>query len=211
MPLSSLDIVFYYTGNATGPSNNTLSLGGTISPYTIPDATPNNIWDDVTGDESQFGKTEYRGIAIKDTDPNYSMINPKVWISGFNRAPTGADTIYIARSTFPLNSNTMGICISGNVLSETIPPNESNLNWISEDSQGTQSATIDFSPGTLNPGNWFGLWLKRVVPAGASPFSPRSFTIVVQCETTASPFRHTITKTYSVSWNKGGAISVIQV
>ena len=203
MPLSSLDIVFYYTGNATGPSNNTLSLGGTISPYTIPDATPNNIWDDVTGDESAAGDTEYRGIAIKDTNPTYSMINPKVWISGYVRAASGADTIYIARSTFPLNSNTMGVCTN-----ESTAPNETGLNWIVE---GAPSATIDFSPGTLNPGNWFGIWLKRVVPAGASAFSNRSFTIVVQCETTASPFRYTITKTYSVSWNKGGAISVIQV
>jgi len=208
MPLSPDSIKFYYTGNATGPSNNTLSLGGTISPYTIPDATPNNIWDDVTGDESANGDTEYRGIAIKDVDPTYSMINPKVWISGFYRATSNADTIYIARSTFPLNSNTMGICTN-----ESSIPNESGLNWIAEDSGsgGTQSTTIDFSPGTLNPGNWFGLWLKRVVPKGASAWTNRSFTIVVQCETTASPFRYTITKTCSVSWNKSGAISVIQV
>ena len=203
MPLSSLDIVFYYTGNATGPSNNTLSLGGTISPYTIPDATPNNILDDVTGDESAAGDTEYRGIAIKDTNTTYSMINPKVWISGYVRAASGADTIYIARSTFALNANTMGVCTN-----ESTAPNETGLTWIAE---GSPSSTIDFSPGTLNPGNWFGLWLKRVVPAGASAFSNRSFTIVVQCETTASPFRYTITKRYSVSWNKGGAISVIQV
>jgi hypothetical protein len=183
-------------------------LGKSISPYTIPDATPNNIWDDVTGDESANGDTEYRAIAVKDTNPTYSMINPKVWISGFYRAPSNADTIYIARSTFPLNSNTMGYCTD-----ESSSPTESITDWRSEDSGsgGTQSTTIDFSPGTLNPGNWFGLWLKRVVPKGASAWSNRSFTIVVQCETTASPFRYTIAKTYSVSWNKGGAISVIQV
>jgi len=207
MPLSSLSIVFYYTGNATGTSNNTLSLGGTISPYTIPDATANNVFDDVTGDESATGDTEYRGIAVKDNTVNYSMINPKVWISGFYRASSGADTIYIARSTFPLNSNTMGVCTN-----EGSAPNETGLDWRSEDSGsgGTQSTTIDFSPGTLQPGNWFGLWLKRVVPAGASAWSNRSVTIQVQCETTASPFKSIVNRAYIVSWRKDGAISVLQ-
>jgi len=201
MPLSSLDIVFYYTGNATGPSNNTLSLGGTISSATIPDATANNVFDDVTGDESAAGKTEYRGIAIKDTNSTYTMINPKVWITGYVRAGSGADTISIARSTFPLNSNTMGTCTN-----ESTAPSES-LSWIVE---GSPSSTIDFSPGTLNPGNWFGLWLKRVVPAGASAFSNRSVTIQVQCETTASPYKQIVKRTYIVNWRKDGAISVLQ-
>jgi hypothetical protein len=202
MPLSSLDIVFYYTGNATGPSNNTLSLGGTISTATIPDATANNVFDDVTGDESAAGDTEYRGIAVKDTSSSCTMINPKVWIAGYVRASSGADTIKIARSTFPLNSNTMGICTN-----ESTAPSETGLSWIVE---GSPSSTIDFSPGTLNTGNWFGLWLMRTVPPGASAFSNRSVTIQVQCETTASPYKQIVKRTYIVNWRKDGAISVLQ-
>ena len=111
MALSSIDIVFYYSAQATGPTNNTLSLGGTISATgTITDNLANNIFDDVTGDESAAGDTEYRGIYIKDTNSAYSMINPKIWILGYRRDPTNPDTISIACSTFILGGNAMGSC-----------------------------------------------------------------------------------------------------
>jgi hypothetical protein len=200
MPLSSLDIVFYYTDGATGPSNNTLSLGGTISTSTIPDNTANNIYDDVTGDESSSGDTEYRGIAIKDTNATYTMINPKVWITGYSRAGSGADTISIAKSTFALNSNTMGTCTN-----EGSAPSEA-LSWVVE---GTPSSTITWT-GTLNAGNWFGLWFKREVPAGASAYNNRSCTIQVQSETTASPYTVTVNREFIVNWYGPNAFSVIQ-
>ena len=202
MPLDSSDIKFCYTGSATGPSNNTLSLGGTISgspPNTIPDNTANNIFDDVTGDESSSGDTEYRGIAIYiDTiasNGSFDAINPKIWITGYKRSPDVADTIYIAKSTFALNSNTMGTCTD-----EDTAPNETGLSWVEE---GSPSSTIDWGGGTLKSENWVGIWLKRVVPAGASAYSDRSCTIKFQCETTASPYKHTITRTFVLNFPAG--------
>ena len=182
MPLSSLDIVFYYTGNATGPSDNTLSLGGTISAHTIPDATANNVFDDVTGDESADGDTEYRAIAVKNTNSTYDMLNTKVWIEGYTRAASGADTIY-----FALENPTGSPASIQTIADESTAPDESKfvvktgatVSWTEE---GSPSATLEF--GTVNPGEWFGIWLKRVVPQNASPYSDRSTTIKVQCETT---------------------------
>jgi len=199
MPLSSLDIVFYYTGNATGPSDNTLSLGGTISTHTIPDATANNVFDDVTGDESASGDTEYRAIAVKDTNSSYDMLNTKVWIEGYTRAESGADTIYFALENpggSPASIQT--------IADESTAPDEdkftvktgATVSWTEE---GSPSSTLEF--GTVNAGEWFGIWLKRVVPEDASAYSNRSVTIKVQCETTASPFRHTVIKEYIVNWS----------
>lgn len=206
MPLSSLDIQFYYTGEATGPSNNTLSLGGTKSPYTIPSGVANNIFDDVTGDESENGDTEYRGIAIYINTINsggaYDAIHPRIWISGYARASSGADTLYIAASTFGLNANTMGVCSN-----EDSAPNETGLTWVEEgspsatiyfDSSGKPTTTKPSQEGTLNAENWVGLWFKRVVPAGAEAYSNRSCTIVFRCETTASPIRYEITREFIV-------------
>ena len=207
MPLSSLDIVFYYSDGATGPSNNTLSLGGTISASTITDALANNIYDDVTGDESSAGDTEYRGIYVKDTNATYTMINTKIWITGYTRHATGtlADTISMGCSTFILGANTMGVCAN-----ESSSMNETGIVWVTE---GAPSNTIGFSntsiatttspfgATTLAAGSYFGVWFKRIVPAGAGAYSNRSVTIQVQCETTASPYTQTITKEFKVEWS----------
>jgi len=204
--LSSLDIEFYYTNGATGPSNNTLSLGGTISSSTIPSGTLNNIFDDVTGDESENGDTEYRGIAIYintvNTGASRDAIHPRIWISGYDRAGSGADTIFIAASTFGLNANTMGTCTN-----EDSAPNETGLLWVEEgspsntiyfDSGGSPSTTEPGTEGTLNSENWVGLWIKRVVPSGASAYSNRSCTITFRCESTASPYTEIVERTYEI-------------
>ena len=209
MPLSSLDIEFYYTGNATGPQDNTLSLGGTKSPYTITSGQANNIFDDVTGDEAETGDTEYRGIAIYINTINsagsFDAIRPRIYISGYSRATSGADTLYIAASTFGLNANTMGTCTD-----ESSAPNETGLTWVSEDSGETIYFNSDGSPttvqpsteGTLKSENWVGLWIKRVVPANATPFNDRSCTIVFRCETTASPETHLVEKIFTFSFDE---------
>ena len=206
--LSASDIKFYYTGEATGPSDAHLSLGESISPNTIPDVV-NNIFDDITGDESSSGVTHYRAIAIKDTSTEADMINPRIWIDGYVRSGDVPDTIYIAATTFSLNSNTMGVTSS-----ETVAPDEdAGLIWVVE---GSPSNTIgydsnsvpttvpnSFSDATLDAGGWIGLWIKRVVPSGASAFSGRAFTIGIRCETTASPIAHTITMYYTFRYYRG--------
>jgi len=212
MPLSSLDIVFYYSALASGPSNNTLSLGSTISLSTITDALANNIYDDVTGDESAAGDIEYRGIYVKDTNTTYTMINTKFWIDGYLRSASGADTISIASTTFALGSNTMGVCSD-----ESSAPNETagSIIWVVENPSGPtlKSNTIgftseslattisaNFGATTLAAQSYFGIWLKRDVPVGASAYSNRSCTLKIQCETTASPYVETIIREFKVGW-----------
>jgi len=198
MPLESLDIVFYYTGEATGPANNTLSLGGTISAYTITSGLANNVFDDVTGDESETGDTEYRAIAVRDTNATYDMLNTYVWIQGYERASTGADTIYFALENpggSPASIQT--------IADEETAPDETKFTvktgaTVSWTEEGSPSSSLFF--GTVEATEWFGLWLRRIVPAGASAYTDRSVTIQVQCETTASPFRKTIIKTYVAEW-----------
>jgi len=220
MPLSSLDIMFSYTNTATGPSNNTLSLGGTLNwnvsatlPYTIPSGEMDNIFDDVTGDESFNGKTEYRAIAIYiatiNSPGSFDAITPKVWISGYYRAGSGADTIYISATTFALNSNTMQLISNETVAPTDIPA----FGWLPEGAPSTticwdssnKPTTVPQSSGssTLRSRNWAGIWLKRVVPAQASAWNGRAVTITFQCETTASPYKHLVTKDFIYRWDSG--------
>jgi len=202
MPLSSDEIVFYYTDGATNPSNNTLSLGGTISNSTIPSGVANNVFDDVTGDESETGDTEYRAIAVKNTSSEYDMLNTKVYISGYSRAASGADTIY-----FALEKSSGSPASIQQISNEDTAPDENKFvtkigNTVSWTEEGNPSATLEF--GTVNPGEWFGIWLKRVVPENATAYNNRSCTIVVQCETTASPYTVQIERKYVINWNKDG-------
>jgi hypothetical protein len=106
----------------------------------------------------------------------------------------------------------MGVCAD-----ESSAPNETagSIIWVVENAGGPtlKSNTIGFTSAslattisanfgatTLAAGSYFGIWLKREVPAGASAYSNRSCTIKVQCETTASPFTQTITREFKVGW-----------
>jgi len=201
MPLESIDIVFYYTGQATGPANNTLSLGGTISAYTISSGLANNVFDDVTGDESSTGDTEFRAIAVRDTNTVYDMLNTYVWIQGYEKAVSGADTIYFALENPGGTPASIQVIDDEEDSTNKLDPNKftvktgATVSWTEE---GTPSSSLFF--GTVNAGEWFGLWLRRIVPKDASAKTNRSVTIQVQCETTESPFRKIVTKTYIAEW-----------
>jgi len=196
--LSASDIVFYYTGTGTTIAN-TLSLGSTISNNTIPDNTANNIFDDVTGDESTAGRVEYRCIACKDTHASADMLNAKVYISGFTRAAGSYDVM-----SFAVENPTGGTNPVQTIASETATPNAdlfitkigNTVSWTEEDAP---SSTLTF--GTVSAGNWMGIWLRRSVPASAVAFSNRAVTITVVCETTGSP-RHAVIKEFCVNVNE---------
>lgn len=208
--LTSTDIVFYYT--ATGSTvANTLSLGSTINANTIPDNTANNIFDDVTGDESTSGRVEYRCIACKDTHASADMLNAKVYISGYVRAAANYDVI-----SFALQKPTGGTNPVQTIASETAAPTASlftvatgsTVSWTAE---GAPSSTLTY--GTVTAGQWMGIWIMRSVPASAVAYSNRAVTITVLCETTGSP-RHVVVKELSVNVdrlfrdNKANAIAL---
>jgi len=209
--LSSTDIIFYYTNQGSySASGNTYSIGGSLSVgNTIPDNTINNIYDDVTGDESSGGTIEYRAIAIKDTHASASMLDAKVWINGYVRAASNNDVVSFALEG---PKATDGASLHTLLASAYVAPNANNFTvatglTVSWTEEGEPSSTLSF--GTLTYGQWFGVWLRRSVPASAAAYSNRAVTLKVQCETTGSP-RMTVQKIYIVNFgNKGGAIPVV--
>ena len=61
MGITASDLYFKYTALGT-TVNPELSLGDSISLATIPTGLDNNLFDDVTGDESSLGEQHYRAI-----------------------------------------------------------------------------------------------------------------------------------------------------
>jgi len=204
--LSSSDIYFMYTGEASGPSDATLSIGGTMNVNTITSAQANNIFDDVTGDESTSGEMEYRCIAIKDSHATAQMLNAKVWITGFVAAGGTADTINFAiqETSGGSLSNEIADVYTAPTQEFTVPAaGGGTVAWTEE---GSPSNTLTYGTVDAN-GGWFGLWLSRTVPPSSDAFSNRSVTIQVQCETTGSPL-YTVSKKFLVNWGRD-AFSVV--
>ena len=187
MPLQASDLEFRYTDNAD-QSSNTLSLGGTISSNTIPTSSP-NVFDDVTADESEAGDTEYRAIGLINTSATFDFLDVKVWITGYNRAASGADTIYFALENPGGSPSSIQTISDESTAPDTSKFTVATGDTVSWTEEGSPSSTLTF--GTISAGgsNWMGIWLKRVVPAGATAYSNRSCTIKVRGETTGSPLQ----------------------
>ena len=59
MAIAASDLEFYLSGGGSN-SNPNAALGGVISSSAITNASDNNLFDDVTGDEADSGETHYR-------------------------------------------------------------------------------------------------------------------------------------------------------
>lgn len=207
MPLDSTDLLWYYTDGATGPSDNTLSIGGTIQTIgnTITSGEDENVFDDVTGAESESGESHYRAIALKDTHATFDYLNYEAWIEGYLRSGSTADTIWFSLEIPGGSPGSIALASD-----ELTVPDTTNFvqGWVVE---GAPSETITPSGNTLvaadDDANWVGIWLWRTIPTGASAYSGRACTIKFRGETTGSP-RMVIEKTWSIVWNKDGQISV---
>jgi len=203
MPLSESSLIWHYSGKGVDDS-----FGGTISAVKIVSGQAENVFDDVTGDESEVGDKEFRAIALKNVDPTYDFLNVKAYFKGCVRASgEKRDTLWFALeapSRTPLKIQSL------DPRAETTPPNSldftvadgSTVAWTPENAVDTQpSNTLNYQ-GKVAAGNkWMGIWLKRVVPAGAAAFSDRTSTFEVKGETTGSPYM-TIVKTYEIRWNE---------
>lgn len=242
MAITSSDLEYY-------KSNGTNSTGGTITATAITDNTLNNLFDDVTADESDAGATEYRKVFVKNNHGTLTWQSVVFWRSsdtlstddeislgigsasdddgsneltafGANAVVSlesdGADTrnvtlvgedaagarqtetVALTGTTPVLSSGTFSklylvypassdasrtITIkqgSGGTTRGTIAPNK--LSAILYQNPTTKAA--GFELGNIAAAGSYGLWLKRVVTAGAAAYTSNSGTIKAEGETT---------------------------
>lgn len=173
MPIVAGDIQWRYSGGA-GNTDPNACLGGAISTAgggVIDDAVKNDILDDVLSVESAAGDTEYRGIYIKNNHGSLTL---------------AAARIYISVQT-PSADSAIAIALADEAIDTTI---EIIANENTAPSGPTFSAPADYASGLqlngatgLPPGSYKGVWLRRVISAGAAPVSLDAFTVVVQGDT----------------------------
>ena len=85
MAIVAGDILFKFSvvaaaGNTTGGTPAT-SLGDQISTTQITDATLNNLFDDVSGDENATPESEYRCIFVHNANGSLTWQSVVVWLS----------------------------------------------------------------------------------------------------------------------------------
>lgn len=134
-------------------SDSPSSDGGDISSDEIVDAVLNNLFEDVPGDDTVAGVTNYKKIFIKNTNPDTQLQGTKVWIDAFTDSEY--DEIHISSCSNLTGSD----------------PVADGQNYVQPDSEGHVDV-LDL--GDLNAGDYAAVWIKRVVDSGAELYDNNS-------------------------------------
>lgn len=164
MPIASSDIHYRLSGGA-GNSDPLASLGGAKSTTTDAGST---IFPDVSGAQSAAGLTSYRGVVLSNEHGSLTYQAPKVWISTDTpSADTDSDVALAAEAV-----NTQMASIGA----ETTAPTSVTF------ANTAVSFATGLATGDIPAGQFRGVWLKRVVTAGAAAAAD-SFTVSAQGDT----------------------------
>ena len=136
-----------------GNANPNASLGGAVSSTELVNASLNNLFDTVVGQESQDGDTEYRAIYVKNNHATLTLINPVIYIDTNTTSPTTSLEISVATETgSPIQS----------LPNENTAP--SGQTFVTADGQGNAiSLGGDIAPGIVKA-----IWFKWIVGAGTT-------------------------------------------
>lgn len=169
MAIVSTEIKKYLSGGSSNTNPNE-ALGGAISSTEIVDDTLNNLFDKVTGSESEVGSIEYRAFFVKNTNATKTYEDAKIYIST-NTA--SADTIvHIA-----LADEAVGVSTIETIANEDTPP-------VGPTFSAPSSYATALSIGDIAPGAMKGIWVRWTVSALASAVLDEA-TIMVAGDTEA--------------------------
>lgn len=167
------DIKIYLSGGASNTDPNA-SLGGAISSTELVDNTLHNLFAKVSAAEALAGSTKYRGIYIKNE--NGHTLTLQDVITYIESQTTSGDTsIEIAVAAE-----------AADVEMATIPNEDTAPASVAPDGftalTGTSNGRI---VGDLDDGSFRGIWIKRIVTAGATAYGDDTCEIGTRGETTS--------------------------
>jgi len=169
LAIISTDIHYRFSGTTgTGTANG--SLGGAKASNQMTSDTSQNIFDNVTGTQSQTGSTEYRCFYVHNNHGSLTLVDAKIWF--VSNTTSGDDTVDMAiDATVAINGTEQSI---GN---ESAAPASPALTF----SNPTSGSPLTI--GNIGPGQHKGIWLRRTVNAGAAAITNNQFSWIVEGET----------------------------
>ena len=161
----SADPRWRLSGGAANADPNA-SLGGVISSTEVA-AGDNNLFDDVTGQQTTDGHTDYRGVYIFNNG-DVDLIAPVVWIQ--DEASSSAD-IEIA-----IAAEGVGVTMA-TIANEITAP--SGVSFV-EAPNKAGGITLPNIPSSSRKG----IWVKRIIAPTTTAAAARTFTLRVEGDTT---------------------------
>lgn len=156
MAITATDILFRLSvttgpGNSTAQSDVNLSLGEFLSTTAITDATLNNLFDNVTGDENAASDVEYRCIFVFNNHATLTWQTVVCWLSA---EVSGGANAAIGIDTTAASANNSAVAQALEVVNEGTAPSGVTF------SSPTTKAT-GLSIGDLTAGQVRGIWVRR--------------------------------------------------
>ena len=163
MPITATDILFKLSvtttpGNTNAQGNVNLSLGEFMASTQITDATLNNLFDDVSGDENAASDVEYRCIFVHNNHATLTWQSVVVWLSA---EVAGGANVAIGIDTNAATVNNSGPAQALEVVDESTAPG-----GVSFSSPTTKPTGL--SVGNLAAGYCRAIWVRRSATASAA-------------------------------------------
>lgn len=167
MPIGTADIDLRHSGGA-GNSDPNASLGGAKSTTEVTDNVLNNLFDDLTGQESNDGDTEYRCLYIHNSHGSLTMQNVRIYISSNTTSTTEEVDIGIGSAAINGTEQT--------IANESTAPTSVTFTHPTTYATGLASADIP-------AGQHRSLWYRRLANAGTAAQNNNTFVLKVDCDT----------------------------
>ena len=172
--LFKLSIKTGAAGNAAAQPDVNQSLGKYISTTAITDATLNNLFDDVSGDENAASDVEYRCIFVHNAHATLTWQSVVVWLSA---ETAGGANAAIAIDGVAASAIGQAAAQADEVANEGTAPTGESF------SSPTTKAT-GLSLGNLAAGNCRAVWVRRSA-ANTAALDNDSVTIKAEGDTAA--------------------------
>lgn len=155
MSIASSDIKHRLTiktgvaGDANAQADPNQSLGKYCSTTDLVDATLDNLFDNISGDENAASTVDYRAIVVKNGHATLTLVAPKVWISsevaGGASVAIGLDPVGVVASTAVAGTS---------IANETTAP--AGVTFSAPTTKGAGLSVADVPAGSC-----FLLWVRR--------------------------------------------------
>lgn len=169
MPIAPGDIDFFLSGGGANADVNA-SLGGVKSSVQVTAATLHNLFDRVTGDEGDAGDIEYRCIYVQNSHGTLTLQSALLWIQ--TQTPSTDTSVSIALGGEGLNGT------AETVANENTAPAGETFS-----APATKGAGL--SLGNMAAGDYYPIWIRRTVTAGAVAYDSDSVLLRVEGDTSA--------------------------
>jgi hypothetical protein len=181
MPIVSSDIKYKFSVKTGSAGNSTAgtaagSLGKYISTTEITDATLNNLFDDVTGDENAASDVEYRFVFVHNAHGSLSLQNAVIWLQA--EVANGA-SVAIAIDDTAASAIGSASAQADEIADEGTAPGAGVGSFSSPTTKGT-----GLSLGTIPAGSCRAFWVRRTAANNAA-LSNDGVTVRVEGDTAA--------------------------